>query len=865
MAMYRGINMQDSNARPHCTKRALSAQRRVLPAVGAAVCLALYGQLQQANAADSTPTATNPPAGQATGRASGPTEDALPTTLQEITVTATRHRQSALSVPESLAVVTPQQLSDAGVTGIASLANAVPGLSMFDFGARLAGATVPIIRGINATGEPLRGFRSFEQSPVGVYVDNSPVGGYIQLIDLNRIEVLRGPQGTLYGAGSLAGTIRLIPNDPKLNRLSGRVDVGGDSVTHSSGTGYTLDGVLNLPIGDKLAFRAAAKYDYQPGWINVYGLLKRTNPGLFGTPVLANPADPVGSSAIYSRRSDWNWQKTFTGRAALLWKPIDSFKAVLALLHTSLRGDGGPQVNPDFKGGVSPIDPTVSLPPGGPYQEFSQIDQPYSRYTNLLSLDTSYDAGFATLASTTSYRTTSGQLLEDDSYRIAGVDGGAYLSYYAGMPTNPRFVYDYQFADHSHAFTQEVRLVSNTRLWNRFDYVVGAFYDKQTRQGAWNIANPGSPERSVAQGCTSAVYYGSTYPACLVTSGPNDLVFTQVDTQRFQEESVYGDLTWHFARHARMTGGYRHYIEQFTDAQLYDDYTFPTFIPATPHNAPASANIGKLDVSYQYVPNQYVYALWSQGFRRGGANSVPLTGPFQESPLLRTYAPDRTNNYEIGLKGQFADGLSYAFDVFDVKWNRPQISSSLPDGNLAVFNANTAESKGFELQTSGPLFLRGLTYNFGITYADAKLTSGFSLPANNGLGTVVPGELTGSSGERLPGSPKTSVTADIDYERMLVPGYRLALSLTGSYRSPAVMALTAAEGSSSTQQSSSYLVMNTSASLDHYPWRTTVYVTNLANKREILAPPTLFAFDNLTNDYVVNQPRVIGVRIGYAF
>ncbi len=857
--------MQDSSARSHSAKRALWTQRRILPAVGAAVCLALYGQLQEANAADSTPTAAIPPSGQATRHASTAAQDALPTTLQEITVTATRHRQTALSVPGSLAVVTPQQLSDAGVTGIASLANAVPGLSMFDFGARLAGATVPIIRGINATGEPLRGFRSFEQSPVGVYVDNSPVGGYIQLIDLNRIEVLRGPQGTLYGAGSLAGTIRLIPNDPKLKRLSGRVDVGGDSVTHSTGTGYTLDGVLNLPIGDKLAFRVAAKYDYQPGWINVYGLLKRTNPGLFGTPVLANPADPVGSSAIYSRRSDWNWQKTFTGRAALLWKPIKSFQAVLALLHTSLRGDGGPQVNPDFKGGVSPIDPTVTLPPGGPYQEFSQIDQPYSRYTNLLSLDMSYDAGFATLASTTSYRTTTGQLLEDDSYRIAGVDGGAYLSYYAGMPTNPRFVYDYQFADHSHAFTQEVRLVSNTRLWNMFDYVLGAFYDKQTRQGAWNIANPGSPERSVAQGCTSAVYYGSTYPACLVTSGPNDLVFTQVDTQRFQEESVYGDLTWHFARHARMTGGYRHYVEQFTDAQLYEDFTFPTLIPATPHNAPASANIGKLDVSYQYVPNQYAYALWSQGFRRGGANSVPLTGPFQESPLLKTYAPDRTNNYEIGLKGQFADGLSYAFDIFDVKWNRPQISSSLPDGNLAVFNANTAESKGFELETSGPLFLRGLTYNFGITYADAKLTSGFSLPANNGLGTVVPGELSGTAGERLPGSPKTSITADIDYERVLVPGYSLSLSLNGSYRSAAIMALTAAEGSSSVQRSSSYLVMNTSASLAHYPWRTTVYVTNLANKREILAPPTLFAFDNLTNDYVVNQPRVIGVRVGYSF
>ncbi len=852
--------MNDANERRGRARRDSRTQRRVLSAVGAAVCLALYGAPPRACAAQAAVLSQNAKPAHHVNAA-----PELPATLQEITVTATRHRETAISIAGSLAVITPQQLTDAGVTGLASLANAVPGLSMYDFGARLAGATVPIIRGINATGEPIRGFRSFEQSPVGIYVDNSPVGGYIQLIDLKRIEVLRGPQGTLYGAGSLAGTIRLIPNNPQLNRLSGSVEVGGDTVTHSNGNGYTLQGVINLPIGRKLAFRAAAKYDYQPGWINVYGLLKRTNPGLTGVPVLANPSDPVGSSAIYSQRSDWNWQKTFTGRAALLWKPIESFKAVLAILHTGLRGDGGPQVNPDFQGGVSPIDPNATLPPGGPYQEFSQVDQPFSRYTNLTSLDMSYDAGFATLSTTSSYRTTRGQLLEDDSYRIAGIAGGAYLPYYAGTPTNPRFVYDYQFADHSHAFTQEIRLVSNTRLWNMFDYVAGLFYDKETRQGAWNIANPGSPERSVAQGCTGAIYYGSTYPTCLVTSGPNDLVFTQIDTQRFQEESIYGDLTWHFAHHAKITGGFRHYIEQFTDAQLYADYTFPTFLPAVPHAAPASTSIGKLDISYQYLPNQFVYALWSQGFRRGGANSVPLSGPFQESPLLRTYAPDRTNNYEIGLKGQFANGLTYAFDLFDVKWDKPQISSSLPDGNLAVYNANTAESKGFELETSGPLLLRGLTYNFGITYADAKLTSGFSLPANNGLGTVVPGELTGKSGERLPGSPKTSLSAALDYERHLAPGYTMALSLNGSYRSPVVMNLTAAEGTTSVQRSSSYLVINTAASLIHYPWRTTVYVTNLANKREILAPPTLVAFDNLTNDYIVNQPRVVGVRLAYRF
>ena len=825
------------------------AQRRVLSAVGAAVCIALYGAACPVRADDAAPA----------------DDSGTPATLQEITVTASRRTQTQESVPYSLTVITPQQLEDANVGDISSLTSQVPGLSMYDFGARFAGATVPIIRGINATGEP-RGFRSFEQSPVGVYVDNSPMDDYIGLIDLQRIEVLRGPQGTLYGAGALGGAIRLIPNDPELDTTSGQVEAGADRLAHSSGTGYTLDGVLNLPIGHDMAFRVAAKYDDQPGWIDVYGLLKRSNPGVSGVPDLADPSDPVDSSGIYSSRSDWNDQKTFTGRASLLWQPVEGFKAVLALLHTGLRGDGGPQVNPDFPGGASPIDPGVTLPAGGPYTEFSQVDQPFSRYTNLTSLDLSYDAGFATLSSTSSYRTTTGQFLEDDTYNIAGVDGGAYLPYYAGNPVNPRFVYDYQFNDRERTFSQEVRVVSKTPLWQRLDYVVGAYYEDQTRDGAWNIANPGTPERSVAQGCTGAVYYGASYPDCLVTAGPGDLDFTQTDSQHFEDKSVYGDLIWHIAPRLSLTGGLRHFQQEFTDAQLYLDYTFPTLVPATPHESPASKNIGKADLSYEYAHDQYVYVLWSQGFRRGGANSVPLVGPFKESPLLAGYAPDSTNNYEAGLKGRFANGLSYAFDVFDVKWDKPQISASLPSGNLAVYNGNTAESKGFELQSMGPLFLPGLAYNIGVSYADAKLTSDFSLPANDGTGTIVPGLISGKAGDQLPGSPRTSLTAALDYQRLIMPGYSLALSLNGTYHGVVKLGLAQGESNTPVQQSSTYLILNFSAALSHDPWRAVLYITNLADKQEILVPPyNPDQFDDLTNDTIVNEPRVIGFRLAYMF
>ncbi|MGB6310765.1 MAG: TonB-dependent receptor [Steroidobacteraceae bacterium] len=813
-------------------------RRRLLPGkttVGAAVFFALYG-LPHPAAAD--------------------TADASTDSLQEITVTATRRVQTLEAVPYSLSVISADQLTQAGVTDLASLATTVPGLSMYDFGARMSEATSPIIRGINATAEPTRGFRTFEQAPVGTYIGNSPIDGYFQLDDLKQVEVLRGPQGTLYGAGALGGALRLIPNAPDPSAFAGSFEAGGGRLDHSDGTSYSVKGMVNIPLADTLAFRVSAKYGYEPGFINVYGLLKRTNNSVSGIPELADPADPIGSPGIYSSRDDWNFQKTFTGRASALWKPNDVFSADLAILHSNVNGDGGPVVNPDFAGGVSPLDPLTTLPPGGHYQEFSQIDQPFSRNTNLLSLDLSYDAGFATLSSTSSYYTTSGSTLQDNTYDLAGIDGGAYLPYYAGSPTNPRFVYAQLFTDHAHTFTQEVRLVSNTKPDNVFDYVLGAFYEDQSRTGAWTIAIPGSPERSALLGVPILV-------------GPNDENFQQIDTQNFQDKSVFGELTYHFLTHGQITFGVRHFSQDFTDAQSYQDFTFPTFIPASPHSAPASKTVGKVDPSYEYAKDQFVYALWSQGFRRGGANSVPLTGPFQESPLLSTYQPDKTNNYETGLKGRFSNGLSYTIDVFYIDWDKPQISSSLPSGNLAVYNANTAASKGFEFESSGPLVLQGLGYSVGFAYADAKLTSDFSLPADNGTGTIVPGLLSGKSGEQMPGSPKTSVTAALLYDTNITQGYDLTLSLNGVYRTAVKMQLAPTLGASTVQQSSSYGILNFSAAVNHKPWRFTGYVTNLLDKQEVLVPPSQISpgnnFDKLADDYVVNPPREVGVRVAYTF
>jgi outer membrane receptor protein involved in Fe transport len=831
----------------------LDSEGRALPAtttVAAAVVFALYGVPRPALAEQGEP--------------------GVPV-LQEVVVTATRREQALEAVPYSISVVTPEQIAASGASDIPSLATQVPGLSMYDYGARFAGAVAPIIRGINATGSPARGFRTFEQDPVGTYVNNSPVEGYFQLEDLSRIEVLRGPQGTLYGAGALGGALRLIPNSPELNKLAGSIEASGSRPDHSQGTGYSLKGMVNVPLGEDAAFRAAARYDREPGWIHVFGPELRTNNTVYGTPLLADPADPVNSSPVYTSQRDWNWQRTFSGRASLAWKPTGAFSAELALLHAEVKGDGGPQVNPTYAGGVSPFDPATTFPAGGPYQELAMVDEPFDRITNLTSLDLSYDAGFATVSSTTSYQTTSGSLIQDSTFDYGGFAGGFFVPYYAGIPTNPRWIYPFLFTDSAHSFSQEVRLVSRTDPSRGFDYVVGGYYQRQIRHGSWYVTTPGSAERSMTQGCTGPVFYDangnlSTFPNCLVVVGPNDLTFQQIDTQTFEDKSVFGELTWHFLSHGQVTVGARHFSQDFTDEQLYQDFPFPVLIPPTPRSAPASKWVGKFNPSYEYTDHHFVYGVWSQGFRRGGANSVPQSGIFQESPLLRTYQPDKTDNYEVGLKGRFANGLSYAFAAFDIEWDKPQISSSLPSGNLAVYNANKAASRGIELESSGPLVVPHLSYSVGFAYADAKLTQDFSLPANNGLGTIVPGLLSGTSGEQLPGSPRTSVSAAFIYDINVAPGYDLTLAPNAVYRSATALQVAPSVGSTTVQHSTTYQIVNFTATLTHLPWRASLYVTNLLDRQEILSSPSQpNQLGNLTNDFLVNPPREIGVRLGYNF
>ena len=778
---------------------------------------------------------------------------------EEVMVTSSRRSQTLISTPYNLFVVSGAALKRAGVSDLASLSYQVPGLSTYDLGARMAGATSPIIRGINADGAPI-GNHMAEQSPVGTYINNSPSDGYFQLDDIKRVEVLRGPQGTLYGAGALGGALRIIPNSAELGVFSGHVEGSGGDVGHSSHAANLSSGFINIPVGRTFAIRVAGRYSYDPGFINADGILQRSGSAVSGVPVLADPSQPVTSSGIFSRQKDWNWQHSFTGRVSMVWKPIEKLNIELASIYSSVSGNGGPQVNLTYPGGAYPNDPRITFPAGGNYQDFSAIEQPFHRKSNLSSLDASYDLGFATISSTTSYALSHGTTITDDTYGQA-VYTFSY-PYYSGNPTNPRFVSPFRFKDSRDTFSEELRLVSDSHPGNLFDYVLGFFYEKQNTRRIWDISAPGSPEYSQVEGCTSPYVAGASFPNCQVVAGPGDLTFAGDDHQSFEDKSVFGEVTWHFLPHGQLTFGGRHFAQSFTDSQSYSVYTFNSYVPAVARSSPTTRNTFKVNPSYEYAKNHYIYALWSQGFRRGGANSVPLDGPFRESAQLQSYKSDSTNNFEIGMKGRFPYGLTYTIDFFDILWDNPQIGGITAAGNYAVWNAKKAESRGVEFDLSGRLPVDGLSFVFGAAYADAKLTRDYSIATGNGAGDIVAGVISGTKGSQLPGSPKLSTSFTLTYSRQLVPGYEMTASINNTYKSsiPVMVLIPGTSGGRSSPNDTT----NLSVMINHGRWTFGVYAKNLTNQRTLIFPhagPVGTLFDNST----VNRPREVGVRAGVDF
>ena len=769
--------------------------------------------------------------------------------IEEIVVTATHRAKDVAEIPYNITAVSSKALEATGVTTIQDLATQIPNLTVTSSGNQNIAAQREIIRGLNASATDRS--QSTEQNPVSTYLGNAPYGNFFQIEDLQRVEVLRGPQGTLYGAGTLGGAIRLIPNQPAFDSFEGEVSSGFEAVAHSSDLGNNFKAILNIPIADKLALRIDGSQQRFAGFIDQSDVFRETGGQPYGNPIPVNPNAPLTSPAQTYTVKDVNWSEALNWRAALRWDPIDDLDIVVAFNLSHLYGFGPNSDTLGYDGGPDPLAPTATLPATGPYQINNQVLQPFARMSKMSTMDISYDLGFATLSSTTSYFETTGQTATDATF---GYFSLPYHAYYTGQPVNPRFAALERFDDSDRATTEEIRLVSNGG--GSFDYTVGAYYQHDVLGQFWNSYLPGAGQYFSQPGVT--VVGG--------VPGANNQIFAVDGVNTFRDIAGFGEVTWRPLEHLELVGGFRAFDQTLERQAHTTDALYALDVAANNSTSTSSVKF-KFNATYEYLADQRAYFTFSQGFRRGGANAFALDGFAREPATLLDYKPDTVDNYELGVKGVLPGNWRYSADIFDDIWRNAQIGLFTPVNEWpVVVNAQDARSEGVELELSGNI-TKELTLSFGYSYTRAVLTSDFCLPAGDGSGNPspagdIPCGIGGKAGTELPSAPKHSGDGTLSWERHLGDSDAVSLSLNEIFKGPS------RENLPTPGQRypliPGYFLTNVYANWAHWPFSLSFYTRNLFDRRTVDAVSTrITPFTPLDEAYWVGTPRTVGMELSY--
>ena len=401
--------------------------------------------------------------------------------LQEVVVTATRRALSAQDVPISITAVSGAALDQAGIQDISGLARSMAGVNVTDKGpfGGVNGSSL-IIRGLNSEGTGGQvALASPVVPPVATYVDDTPLFVNLRLTDLDHVEVLRGPQGTLYGSGSLGGTIRFVQNAPDPSGFDSKAEVGMSKTAHTHAVNDDFSGMVNLPLSDTFAVRLNGSYTDDAGFINQPNLYVLNSAG---APISAQPGNVFSPPVIYGQKGVNSYEYR-TARVAALWKPSDEFKAQLSYFYQVSSAGGFPYVATSAAAYNQPI----TSPPGLLPQLYDAplpagIDRLSSATNSLesakdkvdvvaLSLD--YDMGFATLTSSSSFAHHLNQSNADLTAEY--INFNFYKPYYGTSPRSFMTSHD-QFNDKN--WSQEFRLASKSG--GKIDWVGGLFYKDQT-------------------------------------------------------------------------------------------------------------------------------------------------------------------------------------------------------------------------------------------------------------------------------------------------------------------------------------------------------------------------------------------------
>ncbi len=769
------------------------------------------------------------------------------TTLEEIVVTARGRMEAAIDVPYNISAVSGAAIEQNRIADTAELLRTVPGVVMADKGARNSSVVNQIImRGVNMDGGAFGDYSVSTAAPVSTYYNNTPLFASFMLRDLERVEVLRGPQGTLYGSGSLGGTVRYILRDPTLDATTGSLRLGASHATGSGSAGWDGDFTLNVPLGSTFAVRAAVSTVQDPGIIDLPNAYRR---GANGIPV-GPGGDILSPDPVFDRLKDVDFYHATYARIALRWQPSDNLNFVLSHVYENDHSGGRRARTAGINGYGQAY---------GKYEMGSSMTEPYERSGQLTALEATVDLGFATLTSSSSYYDNHGVSISNNSgfYTHVFNDLG-YWGFYFNYP-RPEAAETRLFGDK--AFAQELRLASRTG--GRLDYVVGAFYERQQL-----LSTQDSQLTGFVQWCNVS-------PACLyrpyVYQDGSDFHYQRRET--FTSNALFGELTLHATPTLDFTGGVRAFSDEDrnrTDqwAGVYTFYRLPQ--EARPAPTKHSKPLFKVNLAWRYTDNQMLYSTISQGYRRGGINAVPLSGFLAEDPRWGPYKADWVTNYEIGTKGTLANGITFDADVFYIDWKDPQINTASTQGFFATINGGKARTMGVEFLVDGHI-TPSTHYNVGYSFTRANLKENAVSPV---------GVIQAFEGDRLPSVPKHMLTASIDHTQTLSAGTTIYWRLAGYYQSDMRNSLGYTPPRVAVARFNTrlpgYSVFNTSVSLDRGPYDLTLYLKNIFNTAGVTAeftnaymgnsahPGIDHYYNNDSKQYII-QPRTIGLSASWKF
>lgn len=757
------------------------------------------------------------------------TADTTPaTTLGEVVVTATRRAVDLKKAPINISAVTSQQIEDLRLEDITDAMQFVPGVSMIDYGARSTAGIV--IRGLNANDASDAG------SDVATYLGETPLSYDFKLLDVNRIEVLKGPQGTLYGQGTLAGAVKYVPNVPEFNKYSSEFSSSGYGLAQSDGVGGTAKATINLPlVDDRLALRIAAGYFSDPGFIDYAQVVNE--------PGISIPESEEGTH----RYKDANDEETFSARMSLRAKFTDNFEATLNYLRQKTKTHGSNESHSAWG--------TV-----GKYESASNYVEPLTKSADLFNIEAKANFGWADLISSSSYTRTKSHSVSDQTPLL--------LDFEYGYEDFPSFVGTSTNTSSNHQYTQELRLVStNDSKWN---WLVGGYWSKYNKKSHSEENTPGLAQWMTDQGWD-------------VVNREDDLEYWSDSTTKFEELALFGELGYQITDAWQVTVGARRYeyeqsVHRGTDLPLLNtDQENPYELSPTwrDGSTEASGTVYKFNTSYQFTGDTMAYFTYSEGYRIGGINSVaaceqPLEEGKQHTCALpdeQYYDPDTTRNKELGVRTSMFDRrLNLSAAVFLIDWTDLQVHKTTQYGSLSITgNAGTARSKGVELAFDAYLGY-GLTLNGSYSYTDAYLTEDVDDIASDRNGYE-----DGKAGDRLAGSPKHTAALGLNYSTFTNHGWLIS----ANYAIRAQSNMYSKVGNRANGETlPGYATHRASFGFGKNNWKINFYVNNLFNK---------YAVTSVTNDetymvqvgeynrntyyysYTVLRPREVGVEFNVKF